>query len=208
MPNDQTPKLEDAKVAPESQKLPTQSAGKDDSHAGESKEPGSELDKALKKLAKFEKDNFQQREQIRQFAEAQKQAEEKALAEQGKWEQLSKTKDDEITTQFKPALEGLKAENERLKKVVQALLESELAKLTNQNKEVFEKLYPNISDPAEKLDRLRVWQSVSPSMTPAPHVNSGLPASSGGMNPAEQARLIHKSGTPQQKGQLYSSVAQ
>src|SRR6185369_5240167 len=131
MPNDQTPKVDDTKVVSEPQK-PLEGQGKNAAKVDAPQAQESELEKAIKKQADLERDNKKYRDKIKAFEEAQKEAEEKALKEQGKWEELAKTKDEEIQGQFKPALEGLKAENDRLKAIVASLLEGEMAKLNNQ----------------------------------------------------------------------------
>jgi hypothetical protein len=165
----------------------------------------TEYEKLLKKMDSVLADNKKYRDKFKETEKAQRDAEEKRLAELGEWEKLARSKSDEIENIHKPALDQWKSEAEKYKIIINDELERELSKLSHSDKEIFDKLFPEISDPAEKLKKLWVWREIQPQSQRRPDTGSVASLPNSNLN-QDNARRIMLNGSQQEKQAMLRQI--
>jgi len=163
----------------------------------------------LKKHDDLSKDNKQQRDELRAYKEKEKalKEKEKALEEEelkkrGEFEKLVKTREDELAI--------TKSAAAKLEKVVKLKLEDELSNLTVSQKEKFELLYSDITDPTDMLEKLIRFKQAFPDQKGNSNPNKELPTSQGSepsttLKTAETERIL-KYGSPAEKAKILSLI--
>ncbi len=136
------------------EEVTSQSAESVSEHGLETIDNSKDIASLEKKLNEVLNDNKKYRDKFKEIEETKKKL---ALEQAEKNGEYQKIADD-----YKSQLESATPKLERYEKTIQSTLDTELKKLTKENKDSFNSLFGDIEDPLLKWDKLQKWLNTVP----------------------------------------------